>query len=361
MEPRTRGQLLVRIWETKERTLPGWVVGVLGGMVLLACVYSTDDHPYLLVGLALATWAAGPMLAFRPGARIAMPEATEHGMRVGHLLVPHGATAHVAKARRGASVAMSFGKGDGLFFEVASMEEARALVALAGADESRPVDLRLRYDSLRAATAATGFVATSCGLAYAVTVGAMGEHGYKGTFGLPGLVLAIAASFLYLLAQLARRNVVVSGPGSDEGVWGAIGRHLQLHARAMRADVTSDDHGTEANDGTPPRVRVMLKADEPTRGWLARIDGAASGGEGYRGVSPSREELTAVLVDPKARADLRLAAARVLVRHHDEPLDSVMRPLDPQLRVYASLVAAEDADRAADELDALGPMFRALE
>ena len=102
----------------------------------------------------------------------------------------------------------------------------------------------------------------------------------------------------------------------------------------------------------------MLREDEPTRTWLARIDGAANGGEGYRGPAPSREELDVVLADPVARPDLRLAAARVLVRRHGEGTDRVLAKLDRQLTDHARLVVDEDCDRAAQALDRLGPLFK---
>jgi hypothetical protein len=357
METSTQTRLQVRVVQTKEHTWPGWVVGICGGLGLLGCVYLADEFKYVLVGVTLAIWGAGPMLAWRPRSLLRVATRTAAGLQVGTLTVPWGATAQIANGRRGASVALGFGRGEGAFFEVASMQDARTLVSMAQADETRPVALRVRFDTLRRVTAVLGFIAMSCGLGYAVVVGLLHDSGGKGTYGLSGLCFAVAASFLYLIAQLARRNVVVGMPGSAEGATGAVRTHLTLHVEAAQGIVQPHARGVDANDGTPPRVRIMLREDEPTRTWLARIDGAAGGGEGYRGFSASREELSSVLTDRTARPDLRLAAARVLVRRHGESTESVTASLDTQLEKYGRVVALEDADRAAEELDRLGPIF----
>ncbi len=360
MEVNSGHRLRARLHLTKENTLRGWAVGAFGGLGLLACVYSSSEIRYLFVGLTLALWGGGGMLAWRPRAQIVLPTLTDAGVQVGTIVVPWGAAAQIAKGRRGASVAFGWGDGEGAFFEVAGMEDARALVAMAGADEGRAVALRLRFDKLRGLTAVLGGVAAMCGLGYAVAVGILGDSGSKGTFGLPGLVFAIAATFLYLIAQLARQTVVVGAPASADGVAGAIGRHLDLHAKdAGHRATRGPAHGDDANDGTPPRVRIMLRENEPTRAWLARIDGAADGGEGYRGLAPSREDLDAVLSDVVARPDLRLAAARVLVRRHGAGRDQVLAKLDSQLSTYGRLVVDDDLDRAADDMDRLGPIFMA--
>lgn len=338
--------------------MPGWIVGVMGGLGLLRCVYSYGSERYLVVGLSLALWALGPMLGWRRRPQVAQATVSAQGLRVGDVLVPPGAAAQLAKGRRGASVALGWGAGDGAMFEVASMSDARALLAKAHAVEGRPVALKLRYDKLRWLTSLVGGLGVMCGIGYAVTVGVMHQTDLKGTFGLPGLCLAVAASFLFLIAQLARQTVVVGAPGSGDATTGIVARHLELHSRHQlmnQAELAAD--ATSGLDAAPPRVRVMVRENEPTHAWLARIDGTGAAGEGYRGLAPSREELSSVLADGTARADLRLAAARVLVRQHGEKPETVVLAMDAQLRGYARLALDEDAEQAAERMDALGPLF----
>ena len=364
----SRRTVRARVIPTKERTGLGWLVGTLGGAGLLYVIFGlswSHDGQRLLFGLGLATWALGAALAYRPRVRVVDVTDAADALHAGAVKVPRGAPARIADGVRGVSVAMGCGKGDVAFFEVDSAEDAAALVAMAAAVVGEPVVYRMGFDRFRGTARLLGLIGAAAGLAYGVTVGLLSYSEYKTMFGLTALFAASVATLFYLIAEFAWRDVVIGAPGPSTGVTGAIGRHLVLHRRdeesraeagKKRVDVAA---GARTFTGVEGRVRVMARGDETVRAWLARVDVAGAQDEGYRSDAPTREELHALLGDATAATDLRLAAARVLVRRYRESPESVCAGIERDLVPYVRSITGEELEPAAEALDSLGPAFRA--
>jgi hypothetical protein len=111
----------------------------------------------------------------------------------------------------------------------------------------------------------------------------------------------------------------------------------------------------------PTRVADLGKRAERGRSWLARLDATAqllAGGAGYRGCGFEEADLWSTLEDHDAPADVRAAAARVLVRvGHDDAIprvESVLaRVRDDVARERIRIATDDDIDAAGEELDRL--------
>ena len=114
--------------------------------------------------------------------------------------------------------------------------------------------------------------------------------------------------------------------------------------------------------GTPrPEVpetvgELAHRPSEPAIEWLARVErSAALLRQGYRGATFEPEDLWSVLDDPDAPADLRAAAARILVRVDDgaRPRVAALAEATRDDRERLLLLTADsDAEAFAPEIDA---------
>jgi hypothetical protein len=91
------------------------------------------------------------------------------------------------------------------------------------------------------------------------------------------------------------------------------------------------------------RVTALRRGGDKPRAWLARVDVMASAltaGAGYRGASIDVDDLWAVLEDPDAEEELRIAAARMLSRADAQ---------GSRVRIDAAIATVHD-DKAARRL-----------
>lgn len=82
------------------------------------------------------------------------------------------------------------------------------------------------------------------------------------------------------------------------------------------------------------RLRVLERGEGSITAWLARLDGVALGGGGYRGGALEADDLRVALADPDLDVELRVAAARVLAR------------IDPEVRTRVADLARTAPNRA---------------
>ncbi len=106
----------------------------------------------------------------------------------------------------------------------------------------------------------------------------------------------------------------------------------------------------------PARAWDLAKRGEPGRSWFARIDAfAQSFTSGYRGASFGPDDLWATLENHDAPADLRVAAARVLVRVSEASrprVDAILaRVRDDDARDKLRAAMREDIDDAGEAID----------
>lgn len=345
----------------------------LATLALLAIVADDLSYPrsiplpaaasgFAVVSLLMALAAVGPWLAPVRRPRSARVVVGEGKVRIdGRVLRDVEVEAvSVARAARGASVAITARKGARLtFLEVASLEEA-ALVARALGAPPTPRELSGALPS-RAGVAAQGVASALVVLSGAIWMaGAFGlaPIGLATTFKMVGAVSVVLAPvcLVILLARLApgrpRPLSTLALEGRREAT--AFDRHVALHARAADEGLVSPDEGM----GAPA---VLLRQGEDTRAWLERLDALPVHRSAYRGDAMSREALLETLADDEATVDARAGAARVLARRLGEPAPQLVRVVtDPEVRVRVEAAALEeDPEEAATELDRLGPVFRA--
>ena len=341
---------MVRVVRVADRMWVGWVVALAGGLAfyLTAGFQWEILNRYLQVGIALSLWNLGPLLAGRPAPRLT-------SLAGAAALVPNDVERHVAIARaeRGYSVAVSWPDG-ALFFEVDSETEARALVRRIEPVSGR-VQIRVRPNILRFAIAVVSVIGLVASIAYAIVVGVIDDDPfYRTLLGLPSIIAALLGSLLFVISQFMRHAVEV---GSDATIGGAASAHLKAHERAqidgrLRVDASISAESEIAE----PRFRVLVRGAETAAEWLSRVDALGAAGEGYRGDAPTREELRAVVADANASFDMRLAAARVLVRRHEGDPAELASHVEDELVPYMFDVVREDA---AAKLESRGPLFRA--
>ncbi len=122
-------------------------------------------------------------------------------------------------------------------------------------------------------------------------------------------------------------------------------------AQAAWAAWTNDAQGAR-----PGAATLLARGDRSASAWIASLRGlAAAGGSGYRVAAVDEQALFAVLVDPSAARELRVAAAVVLgAKEEHAPrlrvvADDVADPL--VRRVAIASLDDEDADALAAELE----------
>jgi hypothetical protein len=168
--------------------------------------------------------------------------------------------------------------------------------------------------------------------------------------GIAGASLTASGVSFQLLDQNGRvYSVKESTPALSEAQRAALVEQVQTAMKRARG------LGMPRADAAQ-RLEAVRRGQSTNREWFARLDAMAMslGGTGYRSVGLQREDLSLVLADPDADAELRVAAARVLWRvdaGHKEravALAEATRDEATQLRIR---IAVED-EEAGLHLDA---------
>jgi len=359
--------LVVRVVDVGERRWLGWLVSVSAGLGTAAILlHLWRPHDALGIsqvwsfGIAAALWAGGTLLQWRP--RPWVTSATVRGnalhlgrrkIRLGHML-----GVKVARGRRGFSVAIGERWRGGQFLEMERERDARRLFEQLGVTwpGTPACTFVMRGDLSRSIQQLVGTIGIVSALSYAVAIGGLGAPDLNSFFGLPALVAGILASILFL-GQPFMRNVVRLGEQRPVEGRGDVKNHLQLH----QTSGASAGPPAALEVCAAPHVRILDRGNETTRAWLERVDTVAGSRDAYRSDAPTAEELRQIVESDAAPAQARLGALRLLARRHggapDDLRDRVASDLGRRVRV----VLAPDAsvDEAADELEALGPAFRA--
>ena len=303
-------------------------------LVLLATLY----------GLA----AVGPWLrASAPRPRVTV-RCGEGVVRVGAraVLAREVAFVSVAPAAHGASVALVLGRGFApVFLEVASVAEAEEIARALGAPATAatlPPAAPARGVRVIAAAITAVSAWTGCLALLAVTTSAFGSlHGV-------GLVNVALAPFAAAFAAIPR----LRAPDGET----AFDAHLALHARAAGERAEAPEPRAEAAGA----AALLARRDEATSAWLARLDALPREGSAYRGDVLGPEALRAVVADDTATPDARAGAARLLATRHGETAPSLVRVVtDPDVLLRVEAATNVDAEDAVEELERLGPLFRA--
>jgi hypothetical protein len=112
----------------------------------------------------------------------------------------------------------------------------------------------------------------------------------------------------------------------------------------------------ESEGARPGAATLLARGDRSASEWIASLRGlAASGGSGYRVAAVDEQALFAVLVDPGAARELRVAAAVVLAAKEEHAprlrvvADDVADPL--VRRIAVASLDDEDASALAAELE----------
>ncbi len=320
---------------------------------------SSDATGFSVVAALMALVVVGPWLrpARRPGLVRVRVEGSAVRIADRVLRAADVRAVSVARAARGASVAIATSATPRLvFLELASLEEAEIVARALGAS-AEPRELEGDLAS-RAGVRLQGVVSVL--LAVTGLLWMLGAFGalpsvYK-LVGVAAVTLA-PASLVVLLARLApakgRALSALALSGRHEAT--PFDRHVALHARA--ADAGPAPLGRES---AGPRA-VLLRRGEATRAWLRRLDALPVDRSAYRGDAMSREALLETLADDAAAVEARAGAARILARRLGEPPPELVRVVvDPDVRVRVeAAVFEDDPEEAATELDRLGPVFRA--
>ncbi len=114
----------------------------------------------------------------------------------------------------------------------------------------------------------------------------------------------------------------------------------------------------------PERIADLGKRSQGGRSWLARLDATAdllaggASGAGYRGCGFEESDLWTTLEDHDAPADLRAAAARVLVRASKDAAKPrvealVARVHDDEARARIRIATEDDIETGGEKLDEL--------
>lgn len=134
----------------------------------------------------------------------------------------------------------------------------------------------------------------------------------------------------------------------------------QRHLVAQILSASQRAHGVGPTPpALPERVEALAKRGERGRSWLARLDATAellAGGSGYRGCGFDENDLWTTLEDHDAPADVRAAAARVLVRVAKDAarprVEAVIaRVRDDDARQRIRVATDDDIDAAGEEID----------
>lgn len=327
--------------------LTGGAVLALVAVLLDDLVFQRLPSPpstleYALVGVAMLLGAVGPWLARPARSRLSFLRLESRALVLGtrRIAADDVEAVSLATAHRGTSVGLRLREGL-LFLEVERASDARRVIDALG-KSPEPIwgvgKAPAAWGQVAVLQVATSVMtALFAFLHQAATILPDAAIGAK-AFGVPAVVLA-ALSFVVL----ARR--VASGARLSFAKDSALDVHARLHASEREHDVGVGERGP------------LVRREEPTAAWLARLDAAASAGSAYRGDVPARDALVETLGDEAARVDERMAAARLLKRRHGVEAQELVRiVVDPEVRVRVEAALEEDVD-AAERIDALGPIF----
>jgi hypothetical protein len=308
-----------------------------------------------VVGLLFALAAAGPWLRVRAHprrvrVRIDVPQGWA---RLGRRTLHARAVARVSvvPAVRGFSVGILPHGGRALFVETDDLAIATSLArALGGAAAAAALpdgapDPRLRFAAVLT-TAVLGF-AGAFDVATAASLASGGERR------LGELAVFAPLAVLFATRALWKPSRGAAAPAFDE--------HLAIHAAASGASPPASPSSEMAEDAAVAGLAGLLgRRAEGVAAWIARLDAMPHEAGAYRGAALGRDALLAVASDESAAPDARAGAARLLaVRHGESPRALVRVVADPEVRLRVVAATASDPEEAAEELERLGPLYRA--
>lgn len=329
-----------------------------GGSVLALLSFLVDDlffHllpppitlDYALVGVAMLLAAIGPWLARPTSSRLSALRLEPGALVIGkrRISADDVEAVSIAEAHRGTSVGLRLRRGV-VFLEVERVADAQRVIDALGKTPEALGSLPKAHGGWGEVAIAQGTISVTTlifALLYqAATTMPDAPFGSK-ALGIPGVVFAV----LSLLVLVVR---VMSGSRLSLAKDCALEAHARLHAGN---GVEGEAPGARAFEADP-----LVRRDEPTAAWLARLDAAASQKSAYRGDVPARDALVATLTDEAAQVDARMAAARLLKRRHGSTDEELVRVVvDPLVRVRVE-AALDDDDDAAERIDQLGPVFQ---
>lgn len=369
-----RGGVPVRVVRVHERRrwLGGIVmaVGLVGVLLLISDsvkVSTAWQVPTLVT--ALIMWMVGPLLVGRPRPFAAVTQEDTETARVrlgdAEAILAHGPDVSVAKGERGYSIAVTNDRNEPIFVEVDTEKDARAFLSSIGVDRwpgNGSIEIAARNETRRLFQRVISIVTLLCLFVSLYSVAA-----WSRVFGVSAFVGAIAAMALHIFDGYSQRRFILGdnakvdrlGPPTGQG---KVEEHIRAH---LQHRVGAREHASA--DAVLHAELLDGANDEDTRAWLTRIDALRVEKEqgGYRGgAAPTADDLRAILDDVATSPKAKLAAARLLkTKYQENPEDlrtrvaAVDQALDPSIRV---VLTEESPDAAVEELDAIGPAFRAI-
>lgn len=265
----------------------------------------------------------------------------------------------VAQGARGRSVAVSSGdRGRMTFLEVERDEDAEEILQALGQKRAASATLPLQMPSRLLALwqGMLSWVCLACApLYWMAAMGHMDGNG-KGTFGVTGVLAALASAGFLALRQLLKKQAVAVRRGAYDA-------HVALHADAPVEAPKPADAGVDAKPSAAPEARTasaLARGNEPVRAWLARLDALPNEAHAYRGDAMKKDVLWDTLSDDAAPLETRMGAARVLARRHGEEGRALVRVVeDPDVKVRVEAALEEEEEVAERRIERLGPLFRA--
>jgi hypothetical protein len=376
--------IVARLRRTDRARVPAWIgLGASAAFISVALAFFKPNDFHLSYGafaLGMVAWLLAPLGTWNARSKTVNVTVEREAIRVAQgrrsrRIARADVTAvSVAKAAKGASVAVQIGRESELF-EVTELEDAKAIArALTGEpDGAGVVDLRAPKPwpiLARRALAILGPVA--CALYWLGATSAF--PGGKEVWGSASLGMCILQTIAFVLGAALRTRLGVAKDGIvvrgahvaasevkvTEGLTGTV---LETPAGAVR--LPSSWPGTahvrihaaqriEEPRREPTRSRLGMQEGETVRSWLDRLDGWSHGDGVYRGDLPTAEELAATVADETHPLDVRLGARRLLSRSQVRVRIAVDDE-DVQRRLDA--VALEEAEEAEAKLLRLGPVF----
>lgn len=330
-----------------------------------------DFGVYGGVALLISFGGIGPWLAWNSRGQTMTVTCEPGVLRAGDLTIHAGEVTalRIAEAMRGHSVAIARGSSV-VFLEVERADEAQRI----GGALNLPVtpfgelDLQPPARWAKKLQLLVAVFALACGPIYFLaTRGRDPVAGIsaRAVFGMGGVV----AAWLSFLILAARRLAPGRALAVGHGAWDA---HMALqlaHARWAEVDAVRSDDAKRAQAreeaeasarAAPILVANLQRRDERVGAWLARLDALPLESHAYRGDALKKDVLWETLGDDGAGVDARMGAARLLRLRYGEQERALVRVVEDR-DVRARVVAAleEQHEEAEEQLQRLGPLFRA--
>lgn len=303
-----------------------------------------------VVEFALWSAAFGPLSVFarRLTRRVVVTDGAVHGLPRA-LRREDVRALSVAAGAKGYSVGVVH--GDGVrFLEVERVEDARTLraalsavdgaVAHAGATLERGARRLVRRARLAwLAQLALGIATAVATLDWHRAV-AQADNGSSGIVAVSLALMSVA----FFVGRVRRGDPLTIEGGES------ILHHADLHRdHALAQDALAVE----------PERAGLARGGASIAAWFRALDATSAQAEhAYRGHAMTHEALARALEEAPS-LEIKMAAARVLARRHGQTPEALVRIVtdpDERVRVAASL---REPEEAADELERLGPMFRA--